>query len=349
MELLERYLQAVKKHLPSKKQDDIVAELRTNMESQLEDKEAELGRPLTQNELEDWLRTMGPPILVASRYRPQQYLIGPALYPLYLYVLRIALFWVVVIYTVVNGVLIMFSAPHAASLDIASLAEAAMRGPGVLITVAAWVTIFFAAFEFAAARFPEKCPQLPGYAGTWSPNELPPLEKNDSPGRKPRSFAQAVAEVVFGFLVLVWLLLIPSRPFLLLGPGVVILDAGPMRLADAWWTFYWLNVALTAIQLAWRSIDLARGTWQYTLETQHVLFKGFGLVPIVPMLNVRDHAYILLKNPAVSQMQYGAALATINKSIFIGLLAITFMVTLQLAWDIGKLILRASREREVAR
>jgi hypothetical protein len=38
MELLERYLQSVKKHLPLKRRDDIIAELRVNMESQLEDK-----------------------------------------------------------------------------------------------------------------------------------------------------------------------------------------------------------------------------------------------------------------------------------------------------------------------
>ena len=64
------------------------AELRANMEAQLEDKEAELGRPLAQGEMEDWLRAMGSPIWWPSRYQPQQYLIGPALYPIYLYVLR---------------------------------------------------------------------------------------------------------------------------------------------------------------------------------------------------------------------------------------------------------------------
>ena len=43
MELLDRYLEAVKKHLPWKRQDDIIAELRANLEAQLDDKETELG------------------------------------------------------------------------------------------------------------------------------------------------------------------------------------------------------------------------------------------------------------------------------------------------------------------
>src|SRR5579863_1669379 len=102
MELLDRYLQAVKKHLPSKRQDDIAAELRANMEAQLEDKEAELGRTLTQGEMEDWLRQMGSPMMVAARYQPQQYLIGPALFPIYLYVLKMAMLWAVLVYAVVN-------------------------------------------------------------------------------------------------------------------------------------------------------------------------------------------------------------------------------------------------------
>ena len=47
MDLFERYLQAVRKYLPWQRQDDIVAELRANLEAQREEREAELGRPLT--------------------------------------------------------------------------------------------------------------------------------------------------------------------------------------------------------------------------------------------------------------------------------------------------------------
>jgi len=335
MELLDRYLQAVKKYLPARRPDDIIAELRANMEAQLEDKEAELGRPLTATEAEDWLRAMGSPAFVASRYQPQQYLIGPTLYPLYLYVLRVTLPWAIAFYAVVNAVLIVFSSPGAPSIG-----EAVMRTPGVLITVAAWVTLVFAALEFVAARYPEKCPPISGLTGPWSPSSLPPLEKTEH-DRKPRSYAHAVAEVIFGFLLLVWLLLIPGHPFLLMGPGAVVLDVGPFRLADAWWTFYWWIVVLNALQLAWRCIDLLRGAWQYPSKIQHLVFKVFGLAPIVLMLLVRDHAYVLLKHPAIDQVHYGAAVASINKSIPLGLLAIAIIASLQLAWDIGKWVLQS--------
>ena len=60
MELLDRYLQAVRKHLPWQRQEDILAELRANLESQLDEKQGELGRPLTPTEAEEWIGGLVP-------------------------------------------------------------------------------------------------------------------------------------------------------------------------------------------------------------------------------------------------------------------------------------------------
>lgn len=244
MELLDRYLQAVKKHLPLRRQDDIIAELRANMESQLEDKESELGRPLTAGEAEDWLRKMESPALVASRYQPQRYLIGPTIFPVYWYVMRMAFVWAIIIYAVVTAVVIPLTTPGATSVI-----EAVVRLPGVLITVAAWVTAVFAAIEFVTTHHPERCPSVVNPLGAWSPGKLPPLEDEIAGRKKPRNFGTAVAEVVFGFLFLVWLLLIPRHPFLLMGPGAFYLDASPFQLAHVWWSFFWWIIALNILQL----------------------------------------------------------------------------------------------------
>ncbi|HEX3892104.1 MAG TPA: hypothetical protein VHW46_05990 [Terracidiphilus sp.] len=344
MELIERYLQAVKKYLPWKRQDDILAELRANMESQLEDKEATLGRVLTQGELEDWLRALGSPMMVASRYQPQRSLIGPALFPVYLYVLRIAVLWAIVIYTVVNAVVILF-----ATTGAPSVIDAVLRLPGVLITVAAWVTLTFAAFEFVRERFPEKCPPIDGISGRpWSPSSLPPLEKNEDGFGKPRRYAYAVAEVVFGFIFLVWLLLIPRHPFLLFGPGMVYMTSGPFELSPIWWTFFWWCVAVNVVQLAWRSINLLRGNWQVRSRVEHLVTKACGLIPLGVVLLARDSAYILLRNPAVEGARYGATLDTINKSVHWGLMATCVLVVAQLVWDLGLMLTQTYRKRAAA-
>ena len=94
MELLDHYLKAVKIYLPRNNQEDILRELRENLRSQIEEKEAEVGRPLNETEQEAILTEHGDPMLVASRYgAPQRglsfgrQLIGPELFQLYIRIL----------------------------------------------------------------------------------------------------------------------------------------------------------------------------------------------------------------------------------------------------------------------
>jgi hypothetical protein len=344
MELLDRYLQAVKKHLPLRRQDDIVAELRANMESQLEDKEAELGRPLTTGEAEDWLRSVGPPMMVAARYQPQQYLIGPALFPMYWFVMRTVFLWATIIYSIVAAVLIATGPPSQKAVI-----EAVLRLPGVLVTSAVWVTLIFAAIEFVVTHYPGTIPQISGMTADWSPGSLPPLEKTPAAGGKRRSYAQAIAEIIFGFLALVWLLLIPAHPFLLLGPGVVFLKVTPFELAHVWVAVYWFIVGLNVLQLGWKCVDLALGSWQQTGSVQHIAGKAFSLVPLLLLVNVRDQIYVTLKNPAVDQLQYGATVANVNRGIHTGISVVCAIVVLQLIWDVAQITLATYRAHQAQR
>src|SRR5689334_3506824 len=90
MELLDRYLHAIKFWLPRKQQDDIIAEISEDLHSQIEDHESQLGRKLSDNEVAALLRKRGRPLLVANGYSPQHSLIGPVLFPIYVLVLKIA-------------------------------------------------------------------------------------------------------------------------------------------------------------------------------------------------------------------------------------------------------------------
>jgi hypothetical protein len=343
MDLLDRYLQAVKKHLPWKRQDDIIAELRANLEAQLEDKEAALGRPLTQGEAEDWLRQIGAPIQVAARYLPQQYLIGPALFPTYWFVLRLAFMWSMIIYAILSAVLIATQTPNGNAF-----LEAMLRVPVILMQVAAWVTLIFAVIEFAAVHYPEKCPTIAGVAADWSPATLPPLEKEDAAGKKPRSFAHAVAEVVFGFLFLIWLLLIPHYPYLLLGPGAFYLHGSPFQLAHFWVAFYWAVVGLNVLQLAWRTVNLARGAWQKSRHMEHILMSALGLIPLGLLLTVRDQIFVTLAHPALDQARYGGTVDALNKLIHMSALIVCAIAVLSLAWEIVQMRVDAYRKRVAA-
>ncbi len=68
MDLIERYLHAVKTHLPLKQQADVVAELAEDLRSRLDDCEAELGRPLDETEVVAVLKALGHPAHLAAGY-----------------------------------------------------------------------------------------------------------------------------------------------------------------------------------------------------------------------------------------------------------------------------------------
>lgn len=91
MDLVTQYLRAVAALLPKDQREDITAELRDIILSRIEAREETLGRPLTGDEIEEELRVVGHPILVAARYRDDpQALVGPALYPYWMFGVKIA-------------------------------------------------------------------------------------------------------------------------------------------------------------------------------------------------------------------------------------------------------------------
>ena len=91
MDVIDRYLSAVRADLTRDDADDIVAEIGDALHTQAEEREVELGRPLTADEIVALLRAYGHPRLVAARYARQQALVGPLLLPFYWRTLRIAL------------------------------------------------------------------------------------------------------------------------------------------------------------------------------------------------------------------------------------------------------------------
>ncbi len=344
MELLDRYLEAIKKHLPWQRQDDIIAELRANFESQLEDKEAELGRPLTKSEMEAWLKQMGSPMQVAARYLPQRYLIGPAVFPMYWYVLKLACFWCLIIFTFVSVLQIFTGNPASGTALVDALIVALFRVPASLIWTAGVITLVFAVIEFGITHNPPICGPLAGAVSEWSPAGLPPLDKNAK--KKPRGFAQAVAEVVFGVLFLVWALLVPKHLWLMMGPGAIYFERWPFQLTPVVIEFYWWVIAINLIQLGWACGDLVRGTWQRSTGLPQKAIQALSLIPLIMAITSPGHIYLVLKNQ-MDQARLGAPLAATNNGIYRGLQLICVIVVLQLLWEAGKLA-RDSYRKQVA-
>lgn len=89
MELIERYVYQVGRRLPSKNRADIVSELRSSLEDQLD---ARADSEPSEAQVIEVLNEMGSPESVAASYFPEgQYLVGPTLYPLFRMIVGIVL------------------------------------------------------------------------------------------------------------------------------------------------------------------------------------------------------------------------------------------------------------------
>jgi hypothetical protein len=145
--LVDHYLLQLKTFLPKKQRDDIAAELRESITSTVEGRERELGRTLTDDELNDVLRGFGHPLVVAGRYLPMQQLIGPDVFPLYWYVMQAMLIVMAIIGGLMVGIALL-TAPRAGQAAM----QVAISFWWIALQSAALVTLAFAVVDCSRAR-----------------------------------------------------------------------------------------------------------------------------------------------------------------------------------------------------
>jgi hypothetical protein len=88
MNLVVRYINAVKNELPANSREDIAKELQSTLEDELEALESEKGQ-LSQTQIAAFLEQRGHPVQVASHYWTRRSLVSERVYPLYKQVLVI--------------------------------------------------------------------------------------------------------------------------------------------------------------------------------------------------------------------------------------------------------------------
>jgi hypothetical protein len=318
-DLLDRYLYAVSRYLPANRHNDLLAELAENLQSEMEDKATELGRPLTEDEQADVLRRHGHPILVAARYQPQRALIGPEVFPFYWFTIKRVLPWVVGIYLLITATAILFGAsgtPISQRIHVGSILTGTC---GAVFQFLAIITVIFACLEFFKGHLRNELahPQ-------WNPRKLPKADPVADQNGPRHPYADAIASLVF----LAWLLAFPRFPVLMFGPYLSwhLLN---MDLPVIWHQFYWLIVGFNCIQLAARIALLSRAVRRYYHVIETVLhLLGIGI--IASLLRARD--YIGEATFGGSPMSPGTV-ATLNVNIHSGLVVVLILAIAKFLWD----------------
>jgi hypothetical protein len=258
MDLIERYVAAVGRQLPARQAGDIEAELRDELLTRVEAREAELGRPLGRPELEALLRDFGHPLVVAGRYGRTQHLIGPETYPFWSATVKWTMATTAAVYVA------LVSLAMATGKTAADLKGAGPSFVGVALQLFGVVTVAFALFE----RFGKTA-----FLNDWKPSRLPPA------GGRRRSAFELSAEIVLNLVFLAWWFgalkfrdLVPAPSFL------------SISLAPVWAAWRWPIAAYSLAETAANAVAIARPGWVRFNGGAVIVRAAFGIAILSQVL-----------------------------------------------------------------
>jgi hypothetical protein len=333
MDLLERYLQAVRTYLPMSQQEDILKELRENLRGQIEDRESALGRPLNEDELAEILKKHGHPLLVATRYRQARHLIGSTLFPFYWLVMKIILAIVGFGYAVSVLVLIAQGKPF-------EVLGALLGYVGAVLPTFAIVTIIFAVLDIGNSKFRLLERATKATNEQFNPRTLPVLRPaSDFPDGKPISRFKTAFELFFSVAFLLWWVRVnPIRKlalFLALGP-VGLTDKIPFQLGPVWNIIYWPVIFLSLVSIVQQIVTIIYPDRIRFYSAMKLITSGGSVLVLYLVTRVND---ILVIAPGVSDpWEFAETLRIINTALHYTLLFSALMALVEGFKQIRRLV-----------
>src|SRR5882724_10797205 len=325
MELLERYLQAVRTYLPKSQQEDILKELGENLRAQVEDKESELGRALNEDELAAVLKKHGHPLFVATRYRQTRHLIGSTLFPVYWFVVKIILGFVGFGYAISALVLM------AEGKSILEVLGAVFRYASAVLPTFAWLTIIFAVLDIGNSKFHllEKITRESNEK--FDPRTLPALRPTaGSPEGKSVPRYKTAIELFFSIAFLLWWVRVnPIRKlalFMTLGPAGLT-DKIPFQLGPVLETVYWPVILLTLVAVVQQVVTLIHPDRLRFYRIMRVISNG-GSVVVLCLLSRADRIPVLA--PGITDPAgFGEVLPIVNMALHYTMLFTAIMTAVE--------------------
>jgi hypothetical protein len=286
MNLLDKYISAIGRHLPRKNRADIEAEIRSTLEDMFEERNQ--GKGAVQSESKDpadealvieLLKEYGSPAEVAATYKsPQhQYLIGPRMYPIFERVGRI--------------VFAIVSAASLIGLGIA-LTKTGLTGPEFASSLGEWfgglisglmaafgnIVLVFAILERTRVMDNE----FEKESREWDPKDL----KEDDTDPDRIDMADHIATIIFTFLGLVVFNLYPDL-FAIRFSSDGTWTTLPV-LTDVFFRFLpWINV-MGLVQIIFSGYMLSQKEWIPITRIFGILVDVAGMALAVVILRTPD-------------------------------------------------------------
>src|SRR5215467_5749405 len=327
METVDRYLKAVAKALPESQREDIIRELSEDIRSEMEDKQDELGRPLTEAEQKALLKQRGNPLLLAGRYHQDNRrvafgweLIGPVLYPFYIKVLsfNLGLAFVVI------GTIFLALSVSGQRISFNDILNTCLLQ--FFIQLGA-VTLIFSLIEKHLTKHPDrwnlsgKCGSVQLDIGTGRDVGLPIARAQQI------SRFESVSIIIASAVALVWMTEVQNYQFLILGPAAAFL-----KLAPIWYQVYFPIVLLTVAEIVRATINLVRPDWTLFRTIFNVLVHSGGLLIVYFLIRAGSWVVAVGDHPD----EYAHAAEIVNQTVSYALPVVAML-------SAGMLVVRISR------
>ncbi|MGE5464159.1 MAG: HAAS signaling domain-containing protein [Syntrophothermus sp.] len=271
MNLIDKYIVEVAKHLPRKNRADIEAEIRSTLEDMLEERSQGPG-PADEATVLALLKEYGAPREVAAKYKTHQYLIGPRLFPIFEKVLRI------VIAVVFGASLIGLGT---------SLAQTNLTGPDFVAAISKWIggliTGLIGAFGnvaliFAIIERTKAADEFEKDIRDWDPKEL---QKEHDPDEIDK--ADHIGTIIFSALALIVFNIYPEL-FSVRYPSSGAWVTMPI-LTSLFFSFLpWINL-MALLQIVYSSFMLGQKYWTTLTRILDIVLDLAGMLLAVVILN----------------------------------------------------------------
>jgi hypothetical protein len=260
---VDRYVQEVGRLVPAKKRNDIELEIRSLIEDELD--ALPHGDPAaTEAATLEILRSFGRPSTMAARYGATQVLIGPALYPTFVVVLRIVI--AVMFGLSLLGVAVAIAvdgAPVSLFDTLGNLMASIFQGAGVVVLI-------FAILERINGV------QDAAQSAQWDPRSLPPVEVGDR-----IKWGEMVTEITFSILAIVFFNFYLGTLGGFWSNGEwnrIELFSDAFKAFVPWFTVLWSLQILLAVAV------MLRGRWEILTRLANIALSVAGLGIIALML-----------------------------------------------------------------
>jgi len=271
MNLIDKYIAEVGKHLPRGNRADIEAEIRSTLEDMLEERKQAQGK-VDDAMVIELLKEYGVPRKVAESYLGPRYLVGPRLYPIFEMVTRIVLAVLFAVALAGLGIGLARSSLSGPEF-LKAVGESALGLLSGLITAFGNIVLVLAILErtLPAREFEKE-------AEEWNPADLA-----NEPDPDRVKFGEQIVGIIFLVLFLVIFNLYPG----VIGFGFFNesdwVFIAPV-LTEAFFSYLpWLNV-LILLQIGFSVYLLRQGAWNAGLRIVNILLELAGIALAVVML-----------------------------------------------------------------